>query len=874
MRSSLLALFALTACGGEDAASFDVTPPRAPETPRVDPDAIQPQPADPVVLPSLGPCPAGWSSVRTDGLETCEPWPAAAPPACAPDEMATPAHPACAVVGASCGAEWAENLPASGVLFVRPGATGGDGSRAAPFGTLAGALAAATDGSTVALSRGTFAESAVVDARVSIVGACASATILTSDLPQTPTDRAVLEAGADGVVVANLTIAASERWALIARAGSVRLSHAIVSGGQLGVQAEAGGTLVLETVHLADIDGSAVSADGAAIRLLHVSIERAGIGIQAAGGSASSDDALLADTGDAVQARAGAAVALRDALIERWQESAVALTEPGTSGELERVVIRDASGTGDALAAHEGASLSAVQVVVDRAGRAGALASSPGSAIDLTDVVIRELTGDPAQSTDAFGLYAEGAHLSGRRIYVRGAVTGVLAFLGGASAELTDLTVEDGRSIGSGELGIGVDIQQDATASLSRIHLVRSRSAGLSVTRGASATVGDAAILDTQPSTALGYGVIVAEGGELTLSRAHVEGSSGLGFAITDGAHATVADVSIVGTVSPDDDRGRAAFLGAGLAISTAGALDGTRLAIEDNRDVGLLISGGAAKLDALAVRRTYGDGRALPGFGIQGDRPTSLEITKAIVEDNDGDAIRVEGQLGGGAAAARFMLADATVRGRGDEAPGGVAHGLLVSGNFETTVERLSIERPAFTGIRIAADPSPATLSDVTVTALAPGDSGALPLPRAALVLDGSPAVRASALEIDQAAIAAILLNGSSALTAEDLLIRGVTAAPGCDADCAAAGVVAFPESSGAFERFEIDDAQVAGVQALGGELHLTDGVIARSRVGINHLPGVDPNGFIDRVRFDDDGADFDASALPVPSWPIGAPE
>lgn len=134
----------------------------------------------PPALPALAPCPPGWREVDDDpdAIPGCDPWPEGGQAGCAGDEAHFPGEPACARVGRACPAgEWAEDLPATGVLYVRAGgAAGGVGTMAAPFGTIAEAIAAAAAGTTIALGKGSYSEAVQVPGSVTLAGACVAET--------------------------------------------------------------------------------------------------------------------------------------------------------------------------------------------------------------------------------------------------------------------------------------------------------------------------------------------------------------------------------------------------------------------------------------------------------------------------------------------------------------------------------------------------------------------------------------------------------------------------------------------------------------------------------------------------------------------------
>ncbi|NIS34721.1 MAG: hypothetical protein GWN73_30450, partial [Actinobacteria bacterium] len=92
------------------------------------------------------------------------------------------------MVGDPCPAgDFPTALPAGPVRYVRPGATGGDGTMASPFGTVADALAGAPDGVVIALARGTHAEAVSIAANATLVGACAAETTIRPPTSSTTT---------------------------------------------------------------------------------------------------------------------------------------------------------------------------------------------------------------------------------------------------------------------------------------------------------------------------------------------------------------------------------------------------------------------------------------------------------------------------------------------------------------------------------------------------------------------------------------------------------------------------------------------------------------------------------------------------------------
>jgi hypothetical protein len=87
------------------------------------------------------------------------------PPSCASGELGLLGLSACLPVISPC-------EPAKGDLYVRAGAMLGDGSRDKPFGKIAEALAAATEGAHIAIEKGVYSEDLVIAKKVFLEGDC------------------------------------------------------------------------------------------------------------------------------------------------------------------------------------------------------------------------------------------------------------------------------------------------------------------------------------------------------------------------------------------------------------------------------------------------------------------------------------------------------------------------------------------------------------------------------------------------------------------------------------------------------------------------------------------------------------------------------
>ncbi len=203
--------------------------PGGPSTPLPPAPVESPEPPADAAVVDMGPCPMGWETTRSEregGATWCVPT-GAAFAACDPGGVRVPGEDACTPL-ASCTTSdgFPDDLPAGGtLLFVRPGATSGDGSRGSPFGTLTEALTDATDGTTIALSVGTHTGGVTLPAGVSLVGVCPEQTILTA-----PSDVATLNVDGTGASVQSVSIEGGATSLAVGAAGSLTMRTSEVRG--------------------------------------------------------------------------------------------------------------------------------------------------------------------------------------------------------------------------------------------------------------------------------------------------------------------------------------------------------------------------------------------------------------------------------------------------------------------------------------------------------------------------------------------------------------------------------------------------------------------------------------------------------------------
>ncbi|MCB9593444.1 MAG: hypothetical protein H6719_11990 [Sandaracinaceae bacterium] len=342
---------------------------------------------------SDGPLGLAFRVVDTDGRhQRCEPDPDPAQ-RCGGGEHRVPGAIDCRPPGAACPeGEWPA-VTEGGVplLHVRPGATGGDGSEAAPFGTIAEALAVAPLGARVLLARGEHDAPGELTRRVELRGACANET----------TVRGPLVVEADGVVLSNLRLVAGD-------AGHALEVHAATDADGLRVE----GTVWVEGARLALTDAMVIAGEGVAVTA------RDGARLELVEVTASGESGVDVEA-STLWARS---VAIRETVGTGLRLGAGASTD-----EAAGLVLEPAAGVGVELACDEGAERCA----------------------ELEDLIVRFPAGLPASGR---GVVARSGHARLRRAYLARTLQSGLD-VEAAVVELEDSTVEAAEAGGGIRVG-------------------------------------------------------------------------------------------------------------------------------------------------------------------------------------------------------------------------------------------------------------------------------------------------------------------------------------------------------------------------------------------------------------------------------------
>lgn len=529
---------------------------------------------------------------------------------------------------------FAENLPATGVHYVREGAAG-NGSEATPFGTIAEALAAANDSDVIALAAGSYSGEILIDRAIEVRGACAAEVILVGPTaangddatPDTVRGTVHVDDGGD-LVLSGVTVTGA-RTGLRVVAGSLDAREVIVRAStRSGVHASGGtlrldGVLIDDTLALADgTRGRGVQLDGGAVatftRVSVIDNRERGVFATGTDTTLEATNLLIARTkaresdlrlGQGLRVENGADVIVNGGVLDQNRAAAVVafafdIGDPAPSVSLTDVVIRDTlpaeqnNEVGGGVGALDGAIVSLARVLFEgnRNTSISAL-TSPGfdpPSISLQDVVVRNTRAQESDSNAGHGiLVGSGASLTGQRVLIdQSRTTGVVVTDTGSRVELTDAVVLDTTANeGDDTLGNGVSVVS-ASFTATRLLIERSRTIAMTVVglTGAPATVtlDDVTVRDTESQLTDGFGGAGVSGTgsvDVSIDRATFQRNRDSVLVFADfqpgeaasdpGPVATLSDILVTGTRGQEVGLSGAAALDVenGATVTLSGAV-------------------------------------------------------------------------------------------------------------------------------------------------------------------------------------------------------------------------------------------------------------------------------------------------------------
>ncbi len=580
MRATRIILALLAACGDDD-QPVDAGPGDASTDA---PIAIAPMPPQAPLapeLPRMTPCPTGWAEAQTpEGFTYCNAFPAG-PRDCTGATMQRPGDTDCVPIGPPCpGGDYAEDLPTDRpVVFVKVGATMGDGTRDLPYGSLSEALPRAPDDAVIALARGRHPGGIGVRRSVELRGACAAETTITSETGNVIT----VQEGATLTASAMTVEALGARGIVIQDGiGSLVLEGVRVEPGSEGGIIAKGASFVARDVLVrnvdgidgialsgeCDIDGLVIETDAAiAMRVATGSVRARRVTMRPAademlfsgatingGGSLTLEEVAIVDARSPIYASGGATLNVDHAYV---------VVDPSTrfAADVRTTASIDSQATvtlshfyglrGPVFATgSSGITLSMTDVVLQ--GVREGENSYRRSGVIVVNEVEATLTRVATETGHGFMALGEPAHLVGRDLSVvdtldlpgessfafgaleggrfeieraratRSALHGMLAFDGHIQGRDIDL-----EETGTADLAaFGVGATESGTITLERARVRRAGTAALAAFGAGSLIEGsDVSIVDPQPFGVgeLGRGIDAESGARISLERVRVE---------------------------------------------------------------------------------------------------------------------------------------------------------------------------------------------------------------------------------------------------------------------------------------------------------------------------------------------------------------
>ncbi len=422
-------------------------------------------------------------------------------------------------------------------------------------------------------------------------------------------------------------------------------------------------------------------------------------------------------------------------------------------------------GGGFGVSASGGAHVSLRNVSVDHATQYGV--NVDGSGTEAT------LEGSRVASTRAVSVSGgmgvvvlAGARATVRRTaFVANGFAGLAARGTGSRLVVSDAVVRGTLPSVDGMNGFGLTSQQGALVAATTVLLEDNRAAGVFSSSGARIDISDSVVRGTRPrrDESGGYGLQSQDGGTLVATRVLVaENQSAAAYATSARSVLEVHDCVLRGTRARRDGTGGSALSSQfGASIVASGTL------LVNNRDVGALAFGAAARLDLIAsvVRDTAPRTDASAGYGLLSQDGATLTAAGVLVVDNTEAGVAAEGN------GSRVELRDCIVRRTHARADGTGGFGLVSHQGATLTATRMVIADNHSAGVYAATAGATLELSDSVVRGTTVG--GDHTTGEGITSQQGATLVATRVLVSENASAGALAIDGGSRIEIRESVVR-----------------------------------------------------------------------------------------------------
>jgi hypothetical protein len=427
-------------------------------------------------------------------------------------------------------------------------------------------------------------------------------------------------------------------------------------------------------------------------------------------------------------------VTLRTSLLELNHGAGISAS--GSDASIEATVVRATQphidGTqGKGVLIKEGSTLTLRASLLEQNHDCGVLGTSSEATID--GAILRD-TQPNGPGTAGVGVAMTG----GAKVTLHASILeqnhGFGVLVRGSEATIDGAIVRDTQPISDGTFGRGIEVQDDsdtlerATLTLRTSLLERNHDISVLV-QGSEAMIEGSVVRDTQPISdgTSGVGIFIQSNPDtyarstLMVRASLVEQNHEVGVRVT-GSDATI-EATVVRDTQPTGDGmfGRGIEIGNGVGPQSRSIVTLRSSLLEQNHDVGLLLNGSDATIEATVVRDTQSTPQSINGAGVwiqlsdSSPERSKAEIRHSVVENNRRAGVNVHDS--------DAMIEATVVRGTQLASDGTKGRGIGVEQSSTLALYTSVVEENHEAGIIILG--SAATITETVVRATQPESNG-----------------------------------------------------------------------------------------------------------------------------------------------------